>query len=163
RGFRNMSLADAEAAGRALKAACAAAAAAGMRVFIHTHGNEFAPVGGTTPLERMSEASDSCFDIEADIFWVKWAGEDPAAFIRRYGSRVTSLHLKDIGAAGLGKPQDKLPPESFTILGQGSVDWPAVMAASRAAGVRHYIIEDESADPARQIPPSIAYLDSIAG
>lgn len=163
KGFRHLSLADAEEAGAALKAACAAAADAGLRVFIHTHGNETAEVEGTTPLDRMSQVSDNCFDIEADVFWVKWAGGDPAAFIRRYGKRVTSLHLKDIGESGLGKPQDQLPPDSFTILGKGTIDWPAVMAASRDAGVRHYIVEDESPDPAGNIPASLAYLDTVGG
>ena len=163
KGFRNLSLADAEEAGEALKKACAAASEAGMRVFIHTHGNETAEVEGTTPLDRMSQVSNNCFDIEADVFWVKWAGGDPAAFIRRHGKRVTSLHLKDIGQSGLGKPQDQLPPEAFTVLGKGTIDWPAVMEASRAAGVRHDIIEDESPNPAGQIPSSLAYLDSVGG
>ena len=162
RGFRHMSLADAEEAGEVFEKACAAASQAGMRVFIHTHGNEFAPVDGTTPLRRMSDAANNCFDIEADVFWVKWAGADPAALIREYGKRVTSLHVKDLGQGGVGADQEKLPPEAFTVVGKGVIDWPAVMAASKEAGVRHYIIEDESADPAGSIPASLAYLDSIA-
>jgi sugar phosphate isomerase/epimerase len=161
--FRVMSLAEAQQAGEALKRACAAADAAGMRVFIHTHGNEFGPSVGTAPLDRMSEAADNCFDLEADITWVKWAGVDPAQLIQRYGKRVSSLHVKDIAARAIGQDIGKIDHKDLTVLGQGSVDWPAVMRASRAAGVRHYIIEDESPDPAGQIPHSLAYLDSIAG
>lgn len=161
RGFRNMSLADAEEAGKALKAACAAASAAGLRVFIHTHGNEFARIGGVSPLDRMLQTSGNCFDIEADITWVKMGGEDPAPFIDRYGRKVTSLHLKDVSLAAIGKEPGGTSPDSFPILGQGSVDWPAVMRAARAAGVRHYIVEDESRDPAAQIPHSLRYLDSL--
>jgi sugar phosphate isomerase/epimerase len=163
RGFRNLSLADAEEAGRTLKQACAAARDAGLRVFIHTHGNEFPAIKGTTPLERMSRTADNCFDIEADLTWVKWAGTDPAALIRQYGARVTSLHLKDVTQAAIGQEPGKIDPKNFPIIGLGTIDWPAVMRASAAAGVRHYIIEDESADPAGQIPHSLEYLDSIAG
>ena len=163
RGFRNMTLADAEAAGQTLMTACAAARDAGLRVFIHTHGNEFPTIDGTTPLERMSRTADNCFDIEADLTWVKWAGTDPAALIRQYGSRVSSLHLKDVTEAARGQEPGKIDPSNFPVIGKGSIDWPAVMRASAAAGVRHYIIEDESADPAGQIPHSLEYLDSIAG
>lgn len=163
RGFRNMSLEDAAEAGAVLKRACSAAAEAGLRVFIHTHGNEFAPIAGTTPLDRMSREADNCFDIEADLAWVKWSGTDPAAFIRQYGRRVTSLHLKDVSQAAIGQEPGKIDPSNFPVIGKGSIDWPAVMRASAGAGVRYYIIEDESADPAAQIPHSLAYLDKVAG
>ena len=163
RGFRNMTLADAEQAGETLKLACRAARRGGLRVFIHTHGNEFARIGDTTPLDRMSRTAANCFDIEADLTWVKWSGTDPAGFIRRYGARVTSLHLKDITSAAIGKEPGQIPPENFPSLGRGSIDWAEVMRASAAAGVRHYIIEDESADPAGQIPHSLAYLASLSG
>lgn len=162
-GFRNLTLADAEAAGAELSEACAAAAEAGMRVFIHTHGNEFPEIAGTTPLDRMISSAGGCFDIEADIYWVKWGGEDPAEFIRRYGSRVSSLHLKDMGAGAAGKEPGAIAKTEFPILGRGVIDMPAVMRASREAGVRWYIVEDESADPAGQIPHSLAYLDGLEG
>jgi sugar phosphate isomerase/epimerase len=159
--FRTLGTADAEEAGAHLKRACAAARAADMRIFIHTHGNEFAPNGDTAPLDRMLRAAGSCFLIEADLAWVKWAGADPAKFVRRYGKHVRSLHLKDIAAAAVGREMGQVGAASFTILGQGSIDWPAVMRAARAAGVRHYIIEDESADPFGQIPRSMRYLDAM--
>lgn len=161
KGFRNLTLADAESAGAELSEACAAAAKAGMRVFIHTHGNEFPEIAGTTPLDRMISSSGGCFDIEADIYWVKWGGADPAALIRRYGSRVSSLHVKDMGAGALGKEPGQIAPTEFPIAGQGVLDMPAIMRASREAGVRWYIIEDESPDPAGQIPHSLAFLDGI--
>ena len=97
---------------------------ANMRIFVHTHGNEFTPAGDSKPLDRMLQSAGHCFDIEADIAWVKWAGADPAAFIRHYGAKVTSLHVKDIAAPAIGREFGSFGPESFTILGEGSVDWP---------------------------------------
>jgi sugar phosphate isomerase/epimerase len=154
-----MTLEDAEAAGRELAEACVVARNAGLRVFIHTHGNEFPDIGGTTPLDRMLATANNCFDIEADIYWVKWGGAEPVDLIRRYGSRVTSLHVKDMGANAVGA---EIGAGGFPIAGRGILDMPGIMKASREAGVRWYIIEDESADPAGQIPHSLAYLDSIA-
>ena len=159
--YRVMTLAEADEAGAYLRRACAAARQANMRVFVHTHGNELAPIGGTTPLDRMLHSAGHCFEIEADIAWVKWAGVDPAAFFRRHGSKVSSLHVKDIADAAIGRDFAGLSPASFPTLGQGSVEWVAVMRAARVAGVRHYIIEDDSADPARQIPQSLEHLDTL--
>ncbi len=162
RPFREMTLAEAEEAGAHLKNACAAAKKANMRIFIHTHGNELGQSGNTTPLERMLKSAGNCFDIQADVAWVKWAGADPAAFIRRYGSKVTSLHVKDIAPGAIGRDFGSFGPESFTVLGQGSIGWGDVMRAARVSAVRYYIIEDESAHPAKQIPASLKYLDEAA-
>jgi sugar phosphate isomerase/epimerase len=161
KGFRPMSLDIADQSGEILAEACAAAKAAGMRVFIHTHGNEFQQANGTTPLERMSEKANNCFDIEADVYWVKWAGADPVALVKRYGSRVSSLHVKDMGAGAAGHEPGKIAPSEFPVAGKGTLDLKGLMQASRQAGVRWYIIEDESDRPAEQIPQSLVYLDTI--
>jgi hypothetical protein len=125
-----MTLGEADEAGAHLKRACAAARSANMRIFIHTHGNEFTRAGDSTPLDRMLKSAGNCFDTQADISWVKWAGANPAAFIRRYGAKVTSLHVKDIAATAVGREFGSFGPESFTIVGQGAVDWADVMRAA---------------------------------
>lgn len=160
RPFRVMTVDDAVEAGAHLKRACAAARSANMRVFIHTHGNEFAGSGDSAPLDRMQRSADDCFDIQADIGWIKWAGADPAVFLRRYRAKVTSLHVKDIAAAAIGRELGSFGPESFPVVGQGSVDWPRLMRAARQSSVRYFVIEDESRDPAMQIPRSLQYLDN---
>lgn len=156
--FRAMSDAEADEAGTHLRRACTAARSANLRVFIHTHGNEFDHDGMSGPLDRMMQSANNCFDIQADISWVKWAGSEAAAFIDRYSGKVTSLHVKDIAAAAVGREFGSLGPDSFPVLGQGSVDWVAVMRAARASRVRYYIVEDESANPQAQIPASLDYL-----
>lgn len=162
RPFRSMTTAEARQVGAALKRACAAARSANLRVFIHIHGNELAPVSGTAPLDHMLRAAEACFEIEADLAWVTWAGGDPAAFIRRYSNRVRSLHLKDLASAAVGQDMARLGPASFPPIGQGSIAWGAVMRAARLAGVTHYVIEDESRNPERQIPQSLGFLNSIS-
>jgi sugar phosphate isomerase/epimerase len=159
--FRLITPGEADKAGAHLKRACAAARSVNMRIFIHTHGNEFTRAGESTPLDRMLKSAGNCFDIQADISWVRWAGANPAAFIRRYGAKVTSLHVKDIAVTAIGREFGSFGPESFTIVGQGAVDWAEVMRAARASNVRYYIVEDESADPAQQIPHSRKHLDDV--
>jgi hypothetical protein len=46
------------------------------------------------------------------------------------------------------------------VLGTGQLDIRGIVAAGGRAGVERHIIEDESADPAGQIPRSVAYYRS---
>ena len=41
------------------------------------------------------------------------------------------------------------------------LDWPAILAAAKKAGVKLYYIEDESPAAPDQVPRSISYLKSI--
>jgi hypothetical protein len=43
----------------------------------------------------------------------------------------------------------------------GTLDWPAILAAAKNAGVQWYFIEDESDEVARQIPQSLYYLKNV--
>jgi sugar phosphate isomerase/epimerase len=153
-GYNLLTIADTEEAGTALGRACRAAEAAGLRVFLHIHGNELHQLDGRTALDRIIDRAGGCFDIQADIYWIRSSGEDPAAFISRYGTKITSLHLKD------WKPPVDMKPV-FVPLGQGDLDLPGILAAARAAGVRHYIVEDESGEPRSAISQSLRYLATL--
>ena len=59
-----------------------------------------------------------------------------------------------------GYPEDVLE-EASVPLGTGLVDIPAVLRVARETGVRHYYIEDEAVDAARQIPESLRYLENL--
>jgi sugar phosphate isomerase/epimerase len=47
-------------------------------------------------------------------------------------------------------------------LGTGIMDWPAILAAAKKAGVKWYFIEDESAEAARHIPTSLRFLEQVS-
>jgi hypothetical protein len=51
--------------------------------------------------------------------------------------------------------------EASVPLGSGLVDVSAALRAGREAGVRHYYIEDEAVDAAKQISESLRYLESV--
>jgi sugar phosphate isomerase/epimerase len=153
-GYHELTIADANEAGAVLAKACGAARSANIRVFLHIHGNELAPLDGINALDRMITKAGGCFDIEADIYWIKSSGTDPVAFITRYGSKVSSVHLKD------WKPP-MATSLSFPALGMGNLDIPAVLRAARSAGTQDFIIEDESGDAKTLVPRSLAYLATL--
>jgi sugar phosphate isomerase/epimerase len=46
-------------------------------------------------------------------------------------------------------------------VGEGQINWPAVLKAARAAGIEYYFIEDEAKNAVEQIPQSLRYLESV--
>ena len=52
----------------------------------------------------------------------------------------------------------KAPADRY---GSGQVNWPVVLAAAEKYGVKHYFIEDESADAEHQIVKSLRYLEQV--
>jgi sugar phosphate isomerase/epimerase len=63
--------------------------------------------------------------------------------------------------APTGLYEGHAPASDNVIVGQGSMDWPAIIAQSRKSGVEYYFIEDETSDPVGNIPPSITYLGTL--
>jgi sugar phosphate isomerase/epimerase len=85
-----------------------------------------------------------------DVYWMTRGGRDPATEIRRLGSRVATLHLKDM---------DATPARGITSVGRGTIDFKAVLAAAAEAKVAHYFVEeDDPADPLAAIRSSYAHL-----
>ncbi|MCL2461185.1 MAG: sugar phosphate isomerase/epimerase [Defluviitaleaceae bacterium] len=110
--------------------------AAGLKFGYHNHSHEFAADGGEYLLDIFYENTDP-HDVIAqlDVGWVKYAGVDPAAYIRKLGSRVRMLHLKQIG-------KDKKDCD----LGDGVVDFRSVIEAGKEQNVDFYILEQEEFD-----------------
>ena len=139
-------------------------AKAGLRCCYHTHGIEFGKSPDGTLFDTLAKGTNPKFvNFEMDIFWIVFAYQDPVKLLHQYPGRFPLMHVKDIrkGTALGGSPGDVLE-EASVPLGRGLVDIPAVLLAARETGVRHYYIEDEAVDAARQIPESLRYLESLS-
>ena len=97
----------------------------GIEFAYHNHAFEFENGGYET---LTSAARTTKFQL--DVFWVEKAGENAIDWIGRLGKRLSSLHCKDLGSDG----------EDIEI-GDGILDWPAIIRTSREAGVTTLIIE----------------------
>lgn len=138
--------------GARLEAAAAPYRAAGLGFGWHNHDFEFvATPEGTLPQDEIF-AGGPGLEWEIDVAWVIRGGADPLAWISRYASRITAAHVKDIAPKGENADED-----GWADVGHGTVDWPAIMAALRAVGCRHFIMEhDNPKDHARFATRSIA-------
>ena len=138
-------------------------AKARLRCCYHTHGIEFGESADGTLFDTLVKGTNPQFvNFEMDIFWIVYAYQDPVKLLHRYPGRFPLMHVKDIrkGTALGGSPGDVMEEDSVP-LGKGLVDIPAALRAARETGVRHYYIEDEAVDAARQLPESLRYLESV--
>jgi sugar phosphate isomerase/epimerase len=139
-----------EAAGRPYKAA-------GIGFGWHNHDFEFkaTPDGAIPQAEIM--AGGPSLEWEMDVAWVIRGGADPVQWIRRYGPRITAAHVKDIAPAGQNMDED-----GWADVGHGTVDWASMLAALRAVGCQHFVMEhDNPSDHARFAKRSILALRMI--
>jgi sugar phosphate isomerase/epimerase len=135
--------------------------AAGKRFAYHIHGQEFGPAPEGTLFEVLAKESGSDVGFEADVYWVAAGGADPVALMKKHAGRVWSTHLKDMAKGVTPGSEATHREESNVVLGTGQIDIKGVVAAGAQAGVEVHYIEDESADPAGQIPRSVAYFRSL--
>ncbi|MXO71905.1 sugar phosphate isomerase/epimerase family protein [Alteraurantiacibacter buctensis] len=121
----------------------------------HNHNLEFAPLGDTTPFAvLMDETDPDLVKLQLDLGWVAQAGLDPAQVLREQGSRVTSLHVKDVAEGGANSFYFNATP---TEVGSGRLDWKTILPLAAELGVQHYFVEQE---PPYTIPRAEAMAKS---
>ena len=111
---------------------------AGLDFSYHNHSHELVKYEGRTWLERVYEATDPAdLKAEIDVYWITAGGGDPADWVRRIGKRQPLVHLKDMAV---------LPDRTqrFAEVGEGNMNWPAVLAACREAEVEWYLVEQDN-------------------
>ena len=107
------------------------AKANGLQFGLHNHWWEYRnKVSGRYVYEVLMEYLDKDIFFEVDTYWVKVAGQDPSAIVKKMGSRAPLLHIKD----GPAKWNDNLPkdnPDPMTAVGKGTQNFPAIVARRR--------------------------------
>jgi sugar phosphate isomerase/epimerase len=134
----------------------------GLGFIYHNHGFEFQPYQDGTLYDLIVTKTDPKYvSFEMDILWAFYPGQDPAQLLHKYGKRYKALHLKDLRKGVKGDLSGGGSADNDVALGTGQIDLPAIIKAAKAAGIRHYYIEDESNAVMTQVPQSIAYLKSF--
>ncbi len=138
-------------------------AANGMTFFSHTHGYEFQPYKEGTLFDlMMAETKPKLVKYQMDVFWVVHAGQDPVKLMQKYGNRWQLMHLKGMKeSTETGLLTGHSDVNNDVPIGQGKIDFPPLLRAAKAAGVKWYFIEDESDTCETQIPQSLHYLETV--
>lgn len=127
---------------------------AGVRLGYHNHDFEFKKAGDQTIFDLLVELTDpSLVDFEIDLGWVHFAGFDPEATMRQVAGRIPLVHVKDIAA---GSDFGAVP------VGEGTLDWTALLATAKACGAEWFIVEqDNPADPIADVGRSYTNLEAL--
>ncbi len=147
----------------------AACQARGLTLAYHNHDHEFATFDGRTALDiLLSEADADMLHLHLDVAWTVFGGADPAEVIRRYAGRVPALHAKDLQRLepGCEAAQGDRKAARFVEVGDGIVDFPAIVAAARQAGVTTASVEQDrpaELSPWQSIERSYANLAGLLG
>lgn len=120
---------------RTLEDAARKCAPAGLTFFHHNHDFEFKQYDGRYGLDiLLAESDPALVKSELDVFWAAHAGVDPSAYLRRLNGRAPLVHLKDMTADA---------ERTFAIIGEGTIDFAPILAASDETGVDWHIVEQD--------------------
>ena len=131
-------------------------AGTGLSIGYHNHSHELAKYDGKSALQLLIEKLDPSIWFEIDTYWIAHGGGDPAAWIDKVAGRIPCVHLKDMGVTN--------KREQFMMeVGEGNLNWPAIFKACRAAGVKWYIIEQDTCyrDPFDSLELSLKNLQNM--
>ncbi len=140
-----------------------ALAKVGIKFFYHAHGYEFQPHGEGTLFDLfMKETEAAKVNVELDVLWIIYPGQDPVKLMEKYGSRWVLMHLKDLKkGVATGALTGHTDVNYNVVLGTGQTDWPAIFAAAQKIGIKYYFIEDESDSVIEQMPKHVEYMKSV--
>ncbi|WP_244534505.1 sugar phosphate isomerase/epimerase family protein [Halomonas caseinilytica] len=126
----------------------------GMTLAYHNHDFEMQKYGEKTALELLFNAAGPGLMSEIDLAWVERAGLDPAEYVTHFDGRLFAVHAKDNAPEGVAEDEG-----GFTSLGEGVLDWKAILPAVKQAGAEWYIIEhDHPLDPEEVITDGNRFL-----
>lgn len=115
-------------------------AQAGLTFSYHNHSFEFIHFGKRTGLDILYEDSDPRYlKGELDTYWVQHGGGDPANWVLKLKNRMPVIHLKDMAVVADGWNVQQIMAE----VGEGNLNWPAILSACKEAGVRWYAVEQD--------------------
>ena len=111
---------------------------AGLKLAYHNHNREFAPLEGTSGYDVLVKETDpKLVDFELDLYWAKFADQDPLALFAKYPGRFAMWHVKDMVVT-----DDK---KGMSPVGKGTIDFKSYFAHAQQSGLKHFFVEHDSA------------------
>ncbi len=118
-------------------------AQAGLSFSYHNHSFEFLKFGGKTGLDILLDETDPRYlQVELDTYWVQRGGADPVAWIERVKGRMPVVHVKDMTLLPATEAGAR-PQQAFAEVGEGNMNFAAILAACQRAGVEWYAVEQD--------------------
>lgn len=145
-----------------MNAAAELARKSGLRFAWQNHAFEFEGQPGHRPIDIYKERLDQkLVGLELNVFWAAVAGQDPLRLLKEWKGRVPLLQLNDKAKDAPHQFSENIGVGAFVEAGAGDIDFPAILKAAPAAGVRvQFVGQDETLeDPIENLRRSFAWLN----
>jgi sugar phosphate isomerase/epimerase len=136
----------------------------GLMFSYHNHGYEFVDHEDGTLFDYIVQNTDPEYvNFQMDVFWVVWPGHDPAELLERYPDRFRLMHLKDMRKGATGDLTGRTPDRNAYMvpLGDGQVDFQAILEAAQNTSIEYFYIEDEIEDVMNSVPRGYRYITNL--
>lgn len=106
----------------------------GLSLLYHNHDFELRENNdGVVVLDYLLEnCNPELVNFQMDLYWVTKAEADPLAYFDKYPGRFKSWHVKDMDDQG-----------RFAPVGQGKIDFGAILAQKEKSGMVYYCVEQD--------------------
>jgi sugar phosphate isomerase/epimerase len=134
----------------------------GLRLAWQNHAFEFEGQPGQRPIDIYKERLDPRqVGLELNVFWASVAGQDPLRLLKEWKGRVPLLQLNDKAKDAPRQFSENIGVGAFVEAGSGDIDFPAILKAAPAAGVKfQFAGQDETeGDPIESLRRSFAWLN----
>lgn len=142
----------------AMRVADAVRERTGLRTVFHPHCAGYVEAPWEID-ELMSRTDASLLGLLLDTGHIVYGGGDPVSTLEEHASRVWHVHFKDCDAAVAARMRQEgvgylaaVRAQLFCELGNGAVDFPAVVAELRAAGYDGWIVVEQDVFPGYGTP-----------
>jgi sugar phosphate isomerase/epimerase len=123
----------------------------GMKILIHNHAGEFELLddGKTTEYDvLLAETDPELVTMQLDIGWAYVGGQDAIEMFKKNPGRYELWHVKDVKYKDLDPnltPGQRQRGAKIVTMGEGDVDYRAIFANASQAGLKHFVIEQDTA------------------
>ena len=123
----------------------------GMKYYIHNHASEFDLLedGKTTEYDILLKETDPALvAMQLDIGWAHMAGQDVLAMFKKNPGRYELWHVKDAKYKHVDPkltPSERGRASQIVTMGEGDIDYKALFANAKLAGLKHFVIEQDTA------------------
>jgi sugar phosphate isomerase/epimerase len=124
----------------------------GIKLLIHNHTNEFVPCKDSPDVPYtilLNETDPELVVFQLDIGWAVVAGQNPVELFTKYPGRFVLWHVKDVAALktlpALPDQGGRMAEARLVPVGNGEVDYGEIFKHADVAGMKHFVIEQDSA------------------
>ena len=116
----------------------------GLHLIYHPHALEFFSLGGgeTGYDVLFNETDPEVFWYCLDTHWLQSGGKNPVEYILKAKGRLPLVHFKDYKIVGGADPIEQVC-KAFGEVGEGNLNWPAIIEVCRETEARAVIVEQD--------------------